>query len=105
MKAQDALEVHLQISLTSPLDEGEQSVPCPQPLYPWGQVPQFALDRRVVGPHSRYTLSEERPPAVENRTVIPGPSIPQPIHHTDKQPGLRMRRSAQTPLRFGPTVL
>jgi len=89
MKVHDALEVHLHIFLTSPLD-GEGSVPRPQPLYPWGQIPQFALDRRLVGPHSRYTLSEERPPAVENRTVIPRPSSPQPSHHTDKQPGLRM---------------
>ena len=90
MKAQDALEVHLHIFLTSPLDEGERSVPRPQPLYPWGQILQFALDRRLVGPRSRYTLSEETPPVVENRTVIPGSSSPHPSHHIDKQPGLRM---------------
>jgi hypothetical protein len=43
MKAQNALEVLLHIFLTSPLDEGERSVPRPQPLYPWGQIPQLAF--------------------------------------------------------------
>jgi len=84
MKAHDALEVHLHIFLTSPLYEGERSLRRPQPLYRWGQIPQSALDWRLVGPRSRYKLSEERPPAVENRTVIPRPSSPQPSHHTAK---------------------
>jgi hypothetical protein len=78
MKAHDALEVDLHIFLTSSLDEGERSVPRPQLLYPRGQIPQFALDRRLVGPRNRYTLSEEGPSTVENRTVNPRTSSPQP---------------------------
>jgi hypothetical protein len=53
MKAHDALEVHLHTFLTSLLDEGERSVPRPQPLYLRGRILQFGLDRRLAGPRSQ----------------------------------------------------
>jgi hypothetical protein len=58
----------------------------PRPLYPWGKISRYPMDRRLGGLHSRSGRREEkiRNPT-KTRAPTPQKSIPSPINSSKQQ--------------------
>jgi hypothetical protein len=79
MKAYGGVDVYIHIFLTSALTGNEWSASRPKPLYPRGNSPRYALDRRLGGPQSRSGRRGEEKILDPTWTLTLNPSIVQPI--------------------------